>query len=69
MPIFQIEAGSRNTKEEKMGLFSARTKKGMTDAIPYMRRILDLTTPTLLRANESRQENRYVRGLPVALCP
>ena len=44
-----------------MGLFSTRTKKGMTDAIPYMRRIVDLTTPTLLRANESRQENRYVR--------
>lgn len=69
MAIFQLEVGSENTKEEKMGLFSTRTKKGMTDAIPYMRRIVDLTTPTLLRANESRQENRYVRGLPVALCP
>lgn len=69
LPIFQIEAGSKSTKEEKIRLFSTRTKQGMTDAIPYMRRMLDLTTPTLLRANESRQESRYVRGLPVALYP
>lgn len=52
-----------------MGLFTQRTKKGMSDAVPYMRRIVDLTTPCLLRAHESRNENRYSRGLPIALCP
>ena len=52
-----------------MGIFSKREKREMSDAVPFMRRIVDLTTPALLRANEVRDETRYNRGLPVALCP
>jgi hypothetical protein len=52
-----------------MGLFSKREKQEMSDAATFMRRIVDLTTPHLLRPNENRNENRYNRGLPVAFCP
>jgi hypothetical protein len=52
-----------------MYLFSSKQPgKKIVDATPYMRRILDLTTPSRLRADEQRTTNRYDRGLPIAIC-
>ena len=37
--------------------------------MPYMRRIIDLTTPDRMRPNEKRISNRYNRALPVVIAP
>ncbi len=52
-----------------MGIFSRSVPKQMTESAPYLRRIMDLTTPGLVREDENRVHSRYNRGLPVAICP
>lgn len=51
-----------------MRFFSKANEKKALEAGPYLRRILDLTTPSRMRADEMRETNRYERGLPVAFC-
>jgi len=55
--------------QKLMRLFSSkRDEKKTVDATPYLRRILDLTTPSRIRNPELRATSRYDRGLPIAIC-
>ena len=44
-------------------------RENKIDATPYMRRIIDLTTPNLQAPNEAREKRRYNRALATCLCP
>lgn len=50
-------------------MFSFTRRKKLVDASPYMRRIIDLTSPNRPVANDERSEARYNRTIPVVMCP
>ena len=44
-------------------------RKKTVDLKPYIRRLCDVTTPNLPVLDNSREEDRFNRSLPVIICP
>lgn len=50
-------------------MFNFRSSKVEVEVAPFIRRIVDLTTPDRPVAEDCRLDRRYNRTLPVVLCP
>jgi len=50
-------------------MFSFLSTKRSIEAAPYIRRVIDVTTPNRMTPQEGRRELRYNRSFPVTYCP